>query len=242
LFTLGEPDEVASDDSQFIYSSAYKKGGVGSVYLYVVLRVADVQREQVQYRRLVIEFDHKGIVDEIRVDERSCGRWFVWGGPGHGQSATTPACMEMHADDLTASGNARGAMASRYRVLWHAGVTNASGLARGGPGFVEVGTEALVFREDGSSSSVKISFADVSSISVLHWGLFGTLVAVKTKDAGGVSFGSMELLREGSINHAIAASVSRDLQSINLKTEPLLDPLRKEPRFQAIGRKLGFPD
>jgi len=26
-----------------------------------------------------------------------------------------------------------------------------------------------------------------------------------------------------------------------LKTDPLLDPLRKEPRFQAIERKLKFP-
>jgi hypothetical protein len=27
-----------------------------------------------------------------------------------------------------------------------------------------------------------------------------------------------------------------------LKTDPLLDPLRKEPRFQAIERELKFPD
>jgi hypothetical protein len=34
----------------------------------------------------------------------------------------------------------------------------------------------------------------------------------------------------------------RDPQLIDLKTEPLLDPPRKEPRFRAIERKLGFPD
>ena len=33
----------------------------------------------------------------------------------------------------------------------------------------------------------------------------------------------------------------RDPELINLKTEPLLDPLRKEPRFQAIERELKFP-
>jgi len=34
----------------------------------------------------------------------------------------------------------------------------------------------------------------------------------------------------------------RDPQLIGLKTEPLLDPLRKEPRFQAVMRELRFPD
>jgi tetratricopeptide (TPR) repeat protein len=34
----------------------------------------------------------------------------------------------------------------------------------------------------------------------------------------------------------------RDPQLIDLKTEPLLEPLRKEPRFRAIERELGFPD
>jgi hypothetical protein len=28
---------------------------------------------------------------------------------------------------------------------------------------------------------------------------------------------------------------------LGLKTDPLLDPLRKEPRFQAIERELNFP-
>jgi tetratricopeptide (TPR) repeat protein len=34
----------------------------------------------------------------------------------------------------------------------------------------------------------------------------------------------------------------RDPQLIDLKTDPLLDPLRKEPRFQAIERELNFPN
>ncbi len=33
----------------------------------------------------------------------------------------------------------------------------------------------------------------------------------------------------------------RDSGLENLKTDPLLDPLRQEPRFQAIERKLKFP-
>jgi tetratricopeptide (TPR) repeat protein len=34
----------------------------------------------------------------------------------------------------------------------------------------------------------------------------------------------------------------RDPGLENLKTDPLLDPLRQEPRFQAIERELKFPD
>jgi len=34
----------------------------------------------------------------------------------------------------------------------------------------------------------------------------------------------------------------RDPRLISVKTEPLLDPLRKEPRFQAIERELKFPN
>jgi len=33
----------------------------------------------------------------------------------------------------------------------------------------------------------------------------------------------------------------RDPQLINLKTDPLMDPLRQEPRFKAIERELKFP-
>jgi tetratricopeptide (TPR) repeat protein len=33
----------------------------------------------------------------------------------------------------------------------------------------------------------------------------------------------------------------RDPGLVNVKTDPFLDPLRKEPRFQAIERELKFP-
>jgi hypothetical protein len=34
----------------------------------------------------------------------------------------------------------------------------------------------------------------------------------------------------------------RDPGLVLLKTDPLMDPLRREPRFQAILRELKFPD
>jgi hypothetical protein len=37
-------------------------------------------------------------------------------------------------------------------------------------------------------------------------------------------------------------TAARDPGPVYLKTDPLLDPLRKEPRFQAIERELKFPN
>jgi len=34
----------------------------------------------------------------------------------------------------------------------------------------------------------------------------------------------------------------RDAGLVYMKTDPLIDPLRKEPRFQAIERELKFPN
>jgi hypothetical protein len=34
----------------------------------------------------------------------------------------------------------------------------------------------------------------------------------------------------------------RDPRLLNLKTDPLMDPLRNEPRFQAVLRELKFPN
>jgi hypothetical protein len=34
----------------------------------------------------------------------------------------------------------------------------------------------------------------------------------------------------------------RDPGLVDVKTDPLMDPLRQEPRFQAIERELKFPD
>jgi hypothetical protein len=34
----------------------------------------------------------------------------------------------------------------------------------------------------------------------------------------------------------------RDDGLVDMKADPLLDPLRKEPRFQAVERALMFPD
>jgi hypothetical protein len=34
----------------------------------------------------------------------------------------------------------------------------------------------------------------------------------------------------------------RNQDLVYVKTDPLLDPLRKEPRFRAIERELKFPD
>ena len=39
-----------------------------------------------------------------------------------------------------------------------------------------------------------------------------------------------------------AIPIVADIDLLSLKTDPLMDPLRKEPRFQAVMRELRFPD
>jgi len=48
--------------------------------------------------------------------------------------------------------------------------------------------------------------------------------------------------REKALNWLEKALRFTDAGLANLKTDPLLDPLRKEPRFQAIEQELKFPE
>ena len=52
--------------------------------------------------------------------------------------------------------------------------------------------------------------------------------------------------QRGDTDRALAgldqAVRERDPYLVYVKTNPFLDPLRKEPRFQAIERELKFPD
>jgi hypothetical protein len=64
-------------------------------------------------------------------------------------------------------------------------------------------------------------------------------------DAGGYQYAEI-YAQWGESNAALdwleKAMRLRDTGIANLRTDPLLDPLRKEPRFQAIERKLKFPN
>ena len=48
--------------------------------------------------------------------------------------------------------------------------------------------------------------------------------------------------RAKSLEWLDTAVRSRSGVLLSLKTDPLMDPLREEPRFQAIERQLKFPD
>src|SRR5262249_35531835 len=64
-------------------------------------------------------------------------------------------------------------------------------------------------------------------------------------DAGAVDYAQV-FAQWGNVPKALSwletALRLRDPNIVVMKTDPLLDPLRKEPRFQAIERALKFPD
>jgi tetratricopeptide (TPR) repeat protein len=48
--------------------------------------------------------------------------------------------------------------------------------------------------------------------------------------------------RKAALDWVEKATQLRDPGLVYLKTDPLMDPLRKEPRFHAVMRELRFPD
>jgi tetratricopeptide (TPR) repeat protein len=73
------------------------------------------------------------------------------------------------------------------------------------------------------------------------------LARVKALEGNAGAYGYAEIYAQwGNTREALTwletALRLRDPKLIILKTDPLLDPLRKEPRFQAIERALKFPD
>ena len=53
---------------------------------------------------------------------------------------------------------------------------------------------------------------------------------------------SWSMIAEAALDWLETALRQRDAGLTELKAEPLLDPLRNEPRFQAIEKALKFPD
>ena len=72
------------------------------------------------------------------------------------------------------------------------------------------------------------------------------LVKLRTSQAAGAYDNATIYAQSGNRSKALewlgTALRLRDPGLVHLKIDPLLDPLRKEPHFQAIERELKFPD
>ena len=80
-----------------------------------------------------------------------------------------------------------------------------------------------------------------------HDAAAGMLAKVRSRFGDSAAYGYTEVYAQwGDIASALdwleKAYRLRDTDLLNLRTDPLMDPLRKEPRFQTILRELKFPD
>jgi hypothetical protein len=70
LMRLGEPDATFGETS-FVYTSAYRKGGVGSLIV-TYGEGGAMYGQRIAYRRLTIEFDESGVVKVAKIALKTC--------------------------------------------------------------------------------------------------------------------------------------------------------------------------
>ncbi|MCU0975882.1 MAG: YjgB family protein [Steroidobacteraceae bacterium] len=91
LLKLGEADGAAPDGTWLAYGSAYSKGGVVFV-LFAGGSAAGVGSERMEYRRIVISFDEKGVLSAIEPVTRDCWEGIL----GMGSSGErSPPCLKI---------------------------------------------------------------------------------------------------------------------------------------------------
>ena len=91
LLKLGEADSEAPDGSWLAYGSVYSKGGVVFV-LFAGGSAAGGGSERVEYRRLIVSFDDRGVVSAIDTVSQDCWEGII----GIGSSgARSPPCLKV---------------------------------------------------------------------------------------------------------------------------------------------------
>lgn len=75
LYALGEPDNLAADDETFIYVSANRRGGVGSLLIPAVPGASElpaINSQRTLYHRLIVHFDAAGRVSSTVSETKTC--------------------------------------------------------------------------------------------------------------------------------------------------------------------------
>ncbi len=86
LALLGEADDAGPNDSWLTYGSAYGRGGV----IFVVFggsSAGGVGMEKMEYRRLVVTFDERGVVSDAEFVSQGCWEGLIGTDKGGGRSA-----------------------------------------------------------------------------------------------------------------------------------------------------------
>lgn len=91
LLKLGEADGEAPDGSWLAYGAAYAKGGVVFV-LFAGGSAAGAGGERVEYRRLIVSFDDRGVVSAVDSVSRDCWESIFGMGSAGVQS---PPCLKV---------------------------------------------------------------------------------------------------------------------------------------------------
>jgi outer membrane protein assembly factor BamE (lipoprotein component of BamABCDE complex) len=110
LFTLGDPDETIDDGHVFIYLSAYRRGGMGTmVLIYQAHDIPAFNSQRTLFHRLTVEFDAAGRVSSASEETNTC--WMEsdtsdWMTHGRGNQLTvraTDRCLKAHDSNAPAA-------------------------------------------------------------------------------------------------------------------------------------------
>jgi hypothetical protein len=115
VFELGEPDEAIDDGQVFVYLSANRRGGMGTMILvYQANNIPVINSQRTLFHRLTVEFDTAGRVSATSIETNTC--WMEsdssdWMTNGRGHRLTvhsTDRCLKVH-DSQAPAADIRGA-------------------------------------------------------------------------------------------------------------------------------------
>jgi outer membrane protein assembly factor BamE (lipoprotein component of BamABCDE complex) len=103
LFELGDPDEAIDDGRVFVYLSAYRRGGMGTMVLvYMAHDIPAFNSQRTLFHRLTVEFDPAGRVSSASAETRNCwmesdtSDWMTSGRGNRLNVHSTDLCLKAH--------------------------------------------------------------------------------------------------------------------------------------------------
>jgi hypothetical protein len=98
LLRLGEPDGRWAEDRWFVYGSRRSEGGVSFMF---GRPTTSVSSEAIRYRRLLLRFDEKGLVESASFVDRLCSSYAF---RLESTVAESDPCLDVRSDDVAPGG------------------------------------------------------------------------------------------------------------------------------------------